>query len=53
MDVLDVRRFRYNIENGALHVGWYTEMPPLGNIEIIRNTLYMVTLFDLDVCRIN
>jgi hypothetical protein len=24
--------FRYDIENGALHVGWYTEMPPLGNI---------------------
>jgi hypothetical protein len=32
MGVLDARYFRYDIENGALHVGWYTEMPPLGNI---------------------
>jgi hypothetical protein len=28
MGVLDARCFRYDIENGALHLGWYTEMPP-------------------------
>jgi hypothetical protein len=32
MGVLDARGFRYDIENGARHGGWYTEMSPRGNI---------------------